>query len=321
MKFISVWDLYIIFVIALIKAVNWFSSPKLKEFVIKSIAFSAYRFSKNKRRLIETNLLRAFDGQLSEDQKRKIVEGTFYEFWHDTFSLLPSGAERDALKEVNLHGVEHLQRAIKEGKGAILWESNSFCRRDLAKQILHENRFSIHQVHGEHHFRSLLNDGNSSTWVRHRIINAFFEKCEKHFVADITYLPSSNSLAFTREVLNLLRQNAILVIPGDGQVGKKLISMKFFGRTDLFSTGIVSLAKISGAPVLPMFCVKGIDDRTSLIIEQPIQIERNADRERCLEDSVAQYISLLESYIKKYPEQYQKWRLLGESPHKDHERH
>jgi lauroyl/myristoyl acyltransferase len=321
MKFTTVWDLYILFVIALIKAVNGVSSPKLKEFVIKSIAFSAYRLSKNKRRLTEKNLLQAFGGQLSEEQKRRIVEGTFYEFWQDTFSLLPSDAERDAIKEIKLQGVEHLQRAIKDGKGVILWESNSFCRRNLAKQILHENRFSIHQVHGEHHFRSFLNDGNSSTWVRHHIINAFFEKCERQFVADITYLPSSDSLTFTRDLLNLLKQNAILVIPGDGQVGKKLISIKFFGRSDLFSTGIVSLAKISSAPVLPMFCVKDRNDRTCLIIEQPIHIERHADRERGLEESIAQYVILLESYIKKYPEQYQKWRLLDESTHKDHERH
>lgn len=185
MKFITVLDLYILFVIALIKAVNWFSSPKLKEFVIKSVAYSAYLFSKNKRRLTEENLLQAFDGQLSEDQKRKIVEGTFYELWQDTFSLLPSDAERDALKEIKLQGVGHLQRAMKDEKGVILWESNSFCRRNLAKQILHENRFSIHQVHGEHHFRSFLNDGNSSTWVRHHIINTFFEKCGRHFATVI----------------------------------------------------------------------------------------------------------------------------------------
>jgi lauroyl/myristoyl acyltransferase len=318
MKFISIWDLYILFVITLIKAVNWVSSPKLKEFVIKSFAFYTYRSSKNKR-LLENILFQAFDGKLSEEQKREIVKGIFYGVWRNTFSLLPSGAGRDALKEAELHGIEHLQRVLKEGKGVILWESSCFGKRNLAKQILHENGFSIHQVHGEYHFRSFLNDGNSSTWVRNHIINTFFEKCGKQFVADITYL-RTNSLAFTRDLLNLLKQNAILCIPGDGKFGEKLISIKFFGRPALFSTAIVSLAKISGASILPMFCIRERNGKTSLIIEHPIHIGTDVDRERGLEDGVAQCVGLLESYIRRYPEQYPNWYRLSESPHNDHER-
>jgi predicted LPLAT superfamily acyltransferase len=56
--------------------------------------------------------------------------------------------------------------------------------------------------------------------------------------------------------------------------------------------------------------VQETPDRISIIIESPIFIDRDDDRERCLEKAVTQYVRLLESYIKKYPEQYRNWHGL-----------
>ena len=86
--------------------------------------------------------------------------------------------------------------------------------------------------------------------------------------------------------------------------------MKFLWLTDYFPTGLVSLAKLSGAAMLPLFCIHETHDRTSIFIESPIAIDRDGDRERCLEKAVTQYVRLLESYIKKYPEQYRNWHEL-----------
>ena len=81
----------------------------------------------------------------------------------------------------------------------------------------------------------------------------------------------------------------------------------------LFSTGMVSLAKISGASILPIICISEGYGEKRLIIEHPISIDKNADRERGLEDSVYQYVTLLESYIRRYPEQYKNWHLLSKA--------
>jgi len=104
-----------------------------------------------------------------------------------------------------------------------------------------------------------------------------------------------------------LKQNAILCIPGDGRSGKKLLPMRFLGHTKLFSTGMVSLVKFSGASILPIFCIQEKNGKTSLIIEPPILIETEVGRDQVLEKGVLQYVRLLESYIRKYPEQYRNW--------------
>jgi KDO2-lipid IV(A) lauroyltransferase len=309
MKLIGVKDIYFLSVITVIQVVSWLPSYRLKNSLVHLIAYSAYYLSSRKRRLSEQSVAKAFDGKLTQRQIRAVVKRSFYEFWCDTFAMLPSKTERLAIRQAHLHGKQHLQRALDNGKGAILWVSNHFGRMTLSKQIMRENGFAVHKVHIEDHLGGFQNDG-APTWVQHRIIRPFFERCERAVIAGTIYLPKSDSLAFTRTFQERLKENAIVCAAGDAKSGKKFIPVKFLWLTDYFPTGLVSLAKLSGAAMLPLFCVQETGDRTSIIIESPISIDRDDDRERCLEKAVTQYVRLLESYIKTYPEQYRNWHEL-----------
>ncbi|HWP92351.1 MAG TPA: lysophospholipid acyltransferase family protein [Thermodesulfobacteriota bacterium] len=294
----------------LIQVLSWFSSPGIKQFFKKGITSMAYQFSRRKRRISEKNISTVFGQDLSEVRKKEIVKGNFYEFWNEVFSLFVSSAEKQSLKGAEIRGLDHLHTALKKGNGVILWESNSFGGRSLAKRILHENGFSLYQVHARSHIGGFANVMAPETWVRHHIIRPFFEKLEKEFIEEIIYLPNSSSLAFTRQLWGMLAQNKIICITGDGRLGQKLIPLQFLGHTQLFSTGMVSLARLSGAPILPIFCIQNRSGNTCLVIEPPINIEGNEDRDQGLKNSVAEYAGLLESYIRKYPEKYRSWHHL-----------
>lgn len=316
MRFIRLKDLYFLSVIVLIRAVNLLPSHEQKDLVTKGVAFLAYHLSKRKRRSVEKNLSKVFGAKFREDEKRDIIKRVFYEFWKDTLFLSLSGAEKAALKKAEIQGLEHLQDALKNGRGAILWESGSFGRRNLSKQILHEKGFSVHQVHTEQHIGGFLVKGFRSSnrpqvWIRNKIIKPFFEGYEKQFVSEIIYLPSDpNSLAFTRRLLDVLEKNAIICIRADIGHGQKLIPLELLGHTRLFATGMVSLAKMSGALILPVFCIQEGYGKTVLVLERPISIEKGADRQRGLGNSVAEYVGLLETYVRKYPEMYRGWHFL-----------
>jgi lauroyl/myristoyl acyltransferase len=311
MKFMAVSDFYFLSVMVLTKVLSWLSSTRLRALVARSIGLAAYWFLGNKRRLSERNLSETFEGKLRESQIRRIVRKSYYEFWYDTFSLLPSTSERAAIKQMDLRGVENFRKALRDGKGVILWESSYFGRRILAKQILHECGFAIHQVHAENHLLGgFMPSRSSATWIRDHVFKPFLEKGEKQFVSEIIYLPDSDSLAFTRVLLNRLKQNGIVCLPGGGMYARKFILTKFLDRPISFSTGIISLAKISGASLLPMFCIQERNGKISLIIEPPISVELNVDREYGIENGVNQYISLLVSYIRIYPEQYRNWHFF-----------
>ena len=259
--------------------------------------------------MTERYLSEVFTGDLGEKERRNLVRAIFREFWQDNFSLEASPSEKTAIRKAQIEGVGYLKQALEQGRGVILWESNSMGLRAVSKQILHERGFPIHQVYSDLHFELFLNNGPEISWVQHHLIGRILEKIDRKSLAEIIYLPSSNSLAFVRILLDRLKRNAILCVPGDGSEGQRQVPVKFFGHTKLFPTGMVSLAKRSGATLLPMFCITGENGGLRLIIERPIDIQ--GDREQGSENSVFQYVHLLESYIRRYPKNYKKWHLLG----------
>jgi len=309
MKFLKTRDLFPLLVISLIKMANSFSSPLPKAFLVQRVASLAYCLSRDKRRLTERYLSEVFAGDLGEKERRNLVRSIFREFWRDKFSLEPSPSEKTAIQKAPIEGIGYLTHALEQGRGVILWESNSMGLRAVSKQILHERGFPIHQVYSDLHFQLFLNNGPEISWVQQHLVRGILEKFDREFVAEIIYLPSSNSLAFVRILLDRLKRNAILCVPGDGSEGQRQVPVKFFGHTKLFPTGMVSLAKRSGATLLPLFCITGENGGLCLVIGRPIDIQ--GDREQGFENSVFQYVRLLESYIRRYPKNYKKWHLLA----------
>lgn len=284
-------DLYYLLVITLIFLVRLAPYHRLREALIDGAAGAAYLFSRAKRRRIERNLREAL-GNLDTGRRRRIVRGSLRGLWEDLFGAPERRAE--------VRGLERLEAALARGKGVILWESNGLGRRAASKQILQSRGLLVHQVHGANNFGGFFNPDYAATWLRRAVLKPFFDSCERPFVAEIIDLPGSNSLAFTRRLRELLQENAILCISGDGRSGQKLILLPFLGGAEYFSPGMVSLAKISGATILPMFCLRQPEGRTMLVFEEPIRVDAG----------IAQYADMLEAYIRQHPEQYRNWHLL-----------
>jgi lauroyl/myristoyl acyltransferase len=150
-KIISLNDLYLLTVIALVTLANAIPSHRAKRFIAESIAQVAFHLSRSKRRRCEENLARVFGSHLTHAEIQTIARESFRECWLDIFSMQLSKTERAALKWVELRGMEHLTAALNKGCGVILLETSFFGQRNLAKQILHERGISVHQVHHVQH--------------------------------------------------------------------------------------------------------------------------------------------------------------------------
>ncbi len=141
----------------------------------------------------------------------------------------------------------------------------------------------------------------ASTVVQQHLVKSWLEKYGKSFVAEIIYLPGSDSLIYAKQLLDVLRKNEVLCVSGDGKRGHKHVPEHFLGRAEHSPTGMMSLGKISGALLLPIFCIYTKDGATSLIIEPPVEFASSARRDELLQQALAQYLQLLESFIKRYP--------------------
>ena len=311
MKLLALRDLYHLLVIVLVQITAWLPATKVRPWLVASIASVAHRVQVRKRHLAEANLATAIDSDLDESERERIVRQSFQATWEEVFSLLPSATEWEALQgSIQVDGLEHLRGALSDGRGAILWESH-FGKRSLAKRALHQMGFRLCQVHHERHLGGLFPGHGPMTWLRFYAVKRFFERWEKQFLKDTIYLPRSGSLAFTRTLLRRLQENVVLCSAADGHYGQRPVLMQFLGQVEPFQTGMLSLAKLSGSPVLPMFCFRHSDGAMRLVIEGPIQTEADSDRERGLREALARYVHLLESYIREYPEQYRNWHFVG----------
>jgi len=308
-KLITFADLYFSLVAALVQTVRLCRSQRLTWLLVEAITFLAYHLSRRKRRASEALLLKVFGRDLDPPRLGQIVRSSFRQFWLDIFLIPGTATWQKQARPAAIEGLEPLRRALESGKGAILWETSYFGRRLLPKCILNREGFAITQVHARYHTGGF--GRGTATRFRRRFLQPFFENCEKPYVKQIVYLDGPESLAFSKGLAELLKSNEILCISAEGRQGRKFVPVPFLGQTVNFPTGVLSLAKLTGAPIFPLLCVAEKGHQIRVIIEQPIRIDRSEERERGLRTAATRYVSLLESYVKSYPEQYRNWHGLA----------
>jgi len=110
-----------------------------------------------------------------------------------------------------------------------------------------------------------------------------------------------------RTLFERLKKNGVICVAGDGTLGWNWVHKTFLWLQRGFSTAMVSLARLSGAPILPLFCIQESDHEIVMIIEPPIVMDFTRDRDQVSQACIEQYVNLLESYVRKYPGQYYGW--------------
>jgi|KBSSwiStaDraftv2_1062776.scaffolds.fasta_scaffold255155_2 lauroyl/myristoyl acyltransferase len=303
-------DLYNFGQFALAEAVARLPSAALRRGAIDALAHAAYRLSHEKRRLIERNVAYAFAGGIEPSETRRIAIGCFREFWQEMVDWVPAVGDRLPAVEIEIRGLEHLQQALAQGKGAILWESNGFSRRVQAKRTLHAHGISLHQTHGETHLGVMWTPPGGGTWLRDRLIRPAYERRESAFVAETLIIPLHSGMADGRAYAKRLRENAILCMAGDGRIARKLYPVAFLGQSVEFAPGAVKLARLVGAPLLPMFWAPSFDGPPALDIAPPIN-PAAGDGDAVLVDCLQRFADALAARVMRWPEAYRNWHLVA----------
>jgi len=302
--------LYCFLVAALIEVTGQIGSGTLRRAVVRTLGATAFRFSSGKRRGARSGVNRFFTDSLpGQDQ---IVWESFQFFWEELFWLLPTREERRLAQDATVHGLEHLESALKEGKGAILLESNSFGYRSGAKQVLSRKGHSLIQVHAENHLGGLRNRAPASSPFRLKIRNVF-EAWECQFIDEFVYLPSEPNLAYGRRLRQFLASNRIICSAGDGDWGERHLSLSFLGGIRRFPTGMVSLSRATGAPIIPLIAVREPEGNLKVVLEAPLRIKPESGREEATREGLTEFAAVLERWISSYPGLYRNWQSLAQA--------
>jgi KDO2-lipid IV(A) lauroyltransferase len=116
------------------------------------------------------------------------------------------------------------------------------------------------------------------------------------------------SPAAIRRMLRVLLKGGFVGVVADRDFTDSGVLARFFGVPTTLPLGPVRLARVSGAPILPVFAVRqddgGHDQRYAFHLLDPIYVERTKDADADINAGVDKMVAVLEQGISMAPDQW-----------------
>lgn len=173
---------------------------------------------------------------------------------------------------VRLDGLEHLTTALGQGRGAILWVAPFVTAGLIVKVALAEAGFPL--VHLGRTTHGLARSVRGA-----RLVNGSYLAAENRFLAERVMIGADGSpTTALRTLARRLETNRVVSIMALASADRPL-SMPFLGATMKLAAGPPTLARRTGAALLPTFALAGPAGALGVEIEPPLQISRGADQD------------------------------------------
>ncbi len=183
-------------------------------------------------------------------------------------------------------GVEHIKNALEKGRGAVILTAH-LGHWELGGILLQYLGFKLNVV-------QYLYDSEAQNRLLDR----------NKDMRGIKVISANDPAGFALSVYKALRQNELVAIQGDRDMGKSGRQVSFFGSPAYFPAGPVLLAMKTGAPLVPAFTIMGTDGKYHPIAEAEVPLTLTGDDESDLLANMTKVAGIIEKYVRKYPEQW-----------------
>ena len=165
-----------------------------------------------------------------------------------------------------LRGREHLDAALAHGNGAILWVSRDVHGSNLAGMIgLARAGYRVQQFTRPGH-------GFGGSAFQRRWLNPVVLRAEARWLGGHLMLPEGAELGAFRGVRARLAAKEVVSIIALRGPARRHIVVEVEGEALRFPSGPVTLARHSGAPLLPVFVKRQRAGRFVIAIEPPLPV-------------------------------------------------
>ncbi len=232
-----------------------------------------------------SNLELAFSGEKSKPEIRRIAKQVFENLGKTAVEVInfPKLNKKNIDKFVRIVNLDIVDKAFEKGKGVII--------------------LTAHFGNWELLALTMRVKGYPGAAIGKRL---YFDKYDKYLnslrkVHDLNIIYRDDS---PKKILKILRDNQIIGILADQDVDSvEGVFVDFFGHPAYTPIGPVALAKASGATIVPAFMIRE-KGRHTLVMENPIELIDTGDKEADMIRNTQAWSRIVESYIRRYPEQW-----------------
>ena len=199
--------------------------------------------------------------------------------------------------KIQMHGLEHLEEALRRKSGAVLWVSDFVYSSLITKIAFCQQGYEVsHLTRPEHGF--------SVTPYGVRVLNPLWTGIEDRFIFERITIDKKNSdtaLEFLRSRLAANRVVSITV----GNWARRTLDLPFFRGVIWLATGPVHLSRTCNAPLLPVFTVRSASGEYHVSIGSAVDGQTTSQPDYAR--TVRSYVEALEGYVLRYPDQWNGW--------------
>jgi KDO2-lipid IV(A) lauroyltransferase len=239
------------------------------------------------------NLLIAFGSEKSWDDILRICHYCFENLGKGLMEVLqfPRLTSRNLDRLVAFEGRQNIDDALEAGKGVIILTAH-FGNWELLGASLALSGYRVSFIVRP---------------VRSSRLDVLVNRNRESM--GIGCVPRGTSI---KDALRCLKRNELLGILADIDTRVDGVFVDFFGRPAFTPRGPVSIALRTGAALVPAFIIRQRDDTHKVVIEEALELENTGALEEDIRINTARFTKIIESYIRRYPEQWiwihQRWK-------------
>lgn len=252
----------------------------------KGLGLFWYTFIRYRRALVIDNLTQAFKDEKSHEEILAIARKNFMHYGLCLAESLraPLLTKETFRDKIIITGLEHVENALKQGKGAIL-----FCGHYGNCDMM-----AIGQA------MEGVNAHIITKTVKNKVIDAVWTDIRKS--KGVSLLPNKKT-GFS--ILKLLKKNeAVVLIFDQHRPGTMGIRVNFFGRPARTMRAVATLALKTGCAVIPANNWRDENNIHHAEAGEAIPLIRKESEEETIRENTQRYNDILESYIRQHPEQW-----------------
>lgn len=272
-------------------------SPRMRVQAGRTIGRLRAALARGSRRVLQEELERCFGPAVARDPD--VLRRAYANIWLDGVEphLFASMGPHNVERYVGLVGEEHLRAALDRGKGALLFIGH-FGLNTLTMAALGHRGYRINQL-----------SAPPTVWkeiLGSEQINRFAQRRAERTWKNEQTLPAQHIsvFGFLRPAFQALKRNEILCVAIDGGGGQRFTRVDFLGRPCNVSTGPASLARRTGAAVVPAVVLRRDDGTHSVIMEPALDVPHTTDREADEREITQRFMDLLAAWAERYPDHY-----------------